>query len=93
MSLDLSPMDRFLDIDPVARTARVQPGVINYTLQQKLAPHGLCFSPDPVSAHMATIGGSIIENTGGPHALKYGVTYNHVIDVEAVLADGTWSTA
>jgi glycolate oxidase len=88
--IDLSAMDRVLDIDPVARTARVQTGVINYTLQQKLAPHGLCFSPDPVSAHVATIGGNIIENAGGPHALKYGVTYNHVIDVEAVLADGTY---
>ena len=88
--IDLSAMDRILDIDPVARTARVQPGVINHTLQQKLAPHGLCFSPDPVSARVATIGGNIIENAGGPHALKYGVTYNHVIDVEAVLADGTY---
>jgi glycolate oxidase len=87
--LDLSTMDRVLDIDPTARTARVQPGIINADLQQHLAPHGLCFSPDPVSAHLATIGGNIIENAGGPHALKYGVTYNHVLAVEAVLADGT----
>lgn len=87
--IDLSAMNRVLDIDAVARTARVQPGVINYTLQQQLAPHGLCFSPDPVSAHLATVGGNIIENAGGPHALKYGVTYNHVVEVEAVLADGT----
>jgi glycolate oxidase len=87
--LDLSMMDRVLDIDPTARTARVQPGVINAVLQQHLAPHGLCFSPDPVSAHLATIGGNIVENAGGPHALKYGVTYNHVLAVEAVLADGT----
>jgi glycolate oxidase len=87
--IDLSAMNRVLDIDAVARTARVQPGVINYTLQQQLAPHGLCFSPDPVSAHLATVGGNIIENAGGPHALKYGVTYNHVVEVEAVLTDGT----
>src|SRR6202453_2654953 len=87
--IDLSAMNRVLDIDPIARTARVQPGVINYALQQQLAPHGLCFSPDPVSAHLATVGGNIIENAGGPHALKYGVTYNHVLNVEAVLADGT----
>jgi glycolate oxidase len=87
--IDLSTMDRVLDIDPTARTARVQPGVINADLQQHLAPHGLCFSPDPVSAHLATVGGNIIENAGGPHALKYGVTYNHVLAVEAVLADGT----
>lgn len=87
--LDLSQMNQVLDIDPTGRTARVQPGVINSDLQAKLAPHGLVFSPDPVSAHLATIGGNIIENAGGPHALKYGVTYNHVLAVEAVLADGT----
>jgi glycolate oxidase len=87
--LDLSTMDRVLDIDPAARTARVQPGIINADLQQHLAPHGLCFSPDPVSAHLATVGGNIIENAGGPHALKYGVTYNHVLAAEVVLADGT----
>jgi glycolate oxidase len=87
--LDLSEMNRILDIDPTARTARVQPGVINAVLQHELAPHGLCFSPDPVSAHLATVGGNIVENACGPHALKYGVTYNHVFSVEAVLADGT----
>jgi glycolate oxidase len=87
--IDLSTMNRVLDVDPVGRTARVQPGIVNAVLQQHLAPHGLCFSPDPVSAHLATVGGNIIENAGGPHALKYGVTYNHVLAVEAVLADGT----
>jgi glycolate oxidase len=87
--LDLSKMNRVLDIDPTARTARVQPGVINAALQHELASHGLCFSPDPVSANLATVGGNIVENAGGPHALKYGVTYNHVLSVEAVLADGT----
>jgi glycolate oxidase len=87
--LDLSEMNQILGIDPHARSARVQPGVINFDLQQQLAPHGLVFSPDPVSAHLATVGGNIIENAGGPHALKYGVTYNHVISAEAVLADGT----
>jgi glycolate oxidase len=87
--IDLSAMNQVLNIDPTARTARVQPGVINADLQQQLAPHGLCFSPDPVSAHIATVGGNIIENAGGPHALKYGVTYNHVLAVEAVLSDGT----
>lgn len=87
--IDLTKMNQVLDIDPEARTARVQPGVINFDLQEQLAPHKLVFSPDPVSAHLATIGGNIIENAGGPHALKYGVTYNHVLSVEAVLADGT----
>jgi glycolate oxidase len=87
--IDLTEMNQVLDIDPVGRTARVQPGVINSDLQEQLAPHKLVFSPDPVSAHLATVGGNIIENAGGPHALKYGVTYNHVLSCEAVLADGT----
>jgi glycolate oxidase len=87
--IDLTRMDQVLDIDPAARIARVQPGVINAGLQQQLAPHGLVFSPDPVSANLATVGGNIIENAGGPHALKYGVTYNHVLAAEVVLADGT----
>ncbi|HZC90042.1 MAG TPA: FAD-linked oxidase C-terminal domain-containing protein [Mycobacterium sp.] len=87
--IDLTRLNQVLEIDPEARTARVQPGVINSDLQQQLAPHGLVFSPDPVSARLATVGGNIIENAGGPHALKYGVTYNHVLSVEAVLADGT----
>src|ERR1700728_4247158 len=86
--IDLTKMNQVLDIDTAARTARVQPGVINSDLQEQLAPHKLVFSPDPVSAHLATVGGNIIENAGGPHALKYGVTYNHVLSVEAVLADG-----
>ncbi|MEE6177860.1 FAD-binding oxidoreductase [Mycobacterium sp. 050134] len=87
--IDLTRMNQVLDIDPEARFARVQPGVINSDLQERLVPHKLVFSPDPVSAHLATIGGNIIENAGGPHALKYGVTYNHVLAVEAVLADGS----
>lgn len=90
--LDLSGLNRILDIDVAHRRARVQPGVVNSDLQAALAPHGLCFSPDPVSAHIATVAGNIIENAGGPHALKYGVTYNHILSVEVVLPDGTVTT-
>jgi len=87
--IDLSGMNQLISVDTEARTARVQPGIVNNTLQEALAPQGLCFSPDPVSSHFATVGGNIIENAGGPHALKYGVTYHHVLEAEAVLADGT----
>jgi glycolate oxidase len=90
--LDLSAFDRLLDVDVTGRRARVEPGIINGDLQQQLAAHGLCFSPDPVSAPMSTVGGNIIENAGGPHALKYGVTYNHVLSVDVVLPDGTTMT-
>ena len=90
--LDLSGLNQILDIDAENRCARVEPGVINSDLQAALAPHGLCFSPDPVSAHLATVGGNIIENAGGPHALKYGVTYNHILSVDVVLPDGSKAT-
>jgi glycolate oxidase len=90
--LDLSGLDQILDIDAENRRARVEPGVVNSDLQAALAPHGLCFSPDPVSAHLATVGGNIIENAGGPHALKYGVTYNHILSVNLVLPDGSTAT-
>jgi glycolate oxidase len=90
--LDLSGLDSILEVDVENRRARVEPGVINSNLQEALAPHGLCFSPDPVSAHLATVGGNVIENAGGPHALKYGVTYNHVVSVDVVLPDGSTTT-
>ena len=90
--LDLTGLNQILDIDAENRRARVETGVVNSDLQTALAPHGLCFSPDPVSAHLATIGGNIIENAGGPHALKYGVTYNHVLSVNVVLPDGSTVT-
>lgn len=90
--LDLSGLNQIIHVDVENRCARVEPGVINSDLQTALAPHGLCFSPDPVSAHLATVAGNIIENAGGPHALKYGVTYNHILSVDVVLPDGSTVT-
>lgn len=87
--LDLSGLNQIRQVDVEGRYARVEPGVVNSDLQDHLAPYGLCFSPDPVSAHLATVGGNIIENAGGPHALKYGVTYNHIVSVDLVLPDGS----
>ena len=86
--LDLRPLDRVLAVDPARREAIVEPGVLNGELNTRLAPLGLCFSPDPASAALATIGGNIAENAGGPHCLKYGVTVHHVKAVECVLAGG-----
>ncbi|VEG57608.1 FAD/FMN-dependent dehydrogenase [Mycolicibacterium aurum] len=90
--LDMSGLNQILHVDAEKRCARVEPGVINSDLQAALVPYGLCFSPDPVSAHLATVAGNIIENAGGPHALKYGVTYNHILSVDVVLADGSART-
>jgi len=82
-------LNRILDIDPVNRVAVVEPGVINTALSEATAQHGLQFVPDPSSQKVCTIGGNVAENAGGPHCLAYGVTTNHVLGVEVVLADGS----
>ena len=82
-------MDRILDVDPVARVAWVQPGVLNLDLSRAVAAHGLHFAPDPSSQQSCTIGGNVANNSGGPHCLAYGVTSAHVLAVEVVLGDGS----
>jgi glycolate oxidase len=83
----LTRMDKIIEIDPVDRTALVEPGVINLELSEATLPGGHFFAPDPSSQRACTIGGNVAENSGGPHCLKYGVTTNHVIGLEVVLAD------
>ena len=84
----LQRMRRIIAIDPVARTATVEPGVVNATLTRAATPHGLHYAPDPSSQTACTIGGNVAENAGGPHCLKYGVTMNHVLAATVVLPDG-----
>jgi glycolate oxidase len=67
----------------------VQPGVILERLQQTVEGEGLFYPPDPNSQAFCSIGGNLAHNAGGPRALKYGVTSNYVLAVQAVLADGT----
>jgi len=86
--LDLRGMNRVLEIDPEQRSVLVEPGLLNGALQTELAPYGLCFSPDPASAPLSSIGGNIAENSGGPHCFKYGVTVHHVAGIDCVLAGG-----
>ena len=83
-----SKMDQILDINTKDRYAVVQPGVINQELQNALAPHGFFYPPDPGSIMTATLGGNIAQNAGGPRCLKYGVTMDYVLGIEAVLSDG-----
>jgi glycolate oxidase len=85
----LTRMERIFDIDPIDRTALVQPGVINLELSEAVADLGLFFAPDPSSQKACTIGGNVAENSGGPHCLKYGVTTNHILGLEVVLPDGS----
>jgi len=70
----------------------VEPGVVNARLSAAAAVHGLQYAPDPSSQTACTIGGNVAENAGGPHCLKYGVTTNHVLALEVVLADGRVTT-
>jgi glycolate oxidase len=84
----LTRMKRILEINLRDRYAVVEPGVVNAWLTQALKGTGYHYAPDPSSQGSCTIGGNVATNSGGPHTLKYGVTVNHVLGVEAVLADG-----
>jgi glycolate oxidase len=85
----LTRMNRILQIDLRNRFAIVEAGVPNIQLSRALAGSGYHFAPDPSSQGASTIGGNVATNAGGPHTLKYGVTVNHVIGLEAVLGDGS----
>ena len=87
--LSLAKFMRILDIDPLARTVRVQPGVRNLAISEAVAPHGLYYAPDPSSQIACTIGGNVAENAGGVHCLKYGLTVHNVLRVRVALIDGT----
>ncbi len=84
----LNRLNRILSIDPVNRLAVVEPGAVNVTLTRAAGAYGLHYAPDPSSQTACTIGGNVAENSGGPHCLKYGVTLNHVVALEVILASG-----
>jgi glycolate oxidase len=84
----LTRMKEILEINLRDRYAVVQPGTVNVWLTNALKGTGFHYAPDPSSQGACTIGGNVATNSGGPHTLKYGVTVNHVLGVEAVLADG-----
>jgi glycolate oxidase len=86
--LDLRSLNRVLRVDAARCEAVVQPGVINGDLNAQLASLGLCYSPDPASSSISTIGGNIATNAGGPHCLKYGATFHHVSGIACALATG-----
>ena len=86
--IGLNRLNRILELDPVARIAVVQPGVINLDVSRAAAPHGLYYAPDPSSQPVCTIGGNVAFNSGGAHCFRYGMTVNHVLGLTAVLPDG-----
>ena len=88
VALVLTEMNRILDIDTSNLTARVQPGVILNDLKAAVEEKGLFYPPDPASAKFATIGGSVAVNSGGLNSIKYGVTKDYVLSLEAVNVKG-----
>ncbi|MDD5100993.1 MAG: FAD-linked oxidase C-terminal domain-containing protein, partial [Syntrophales bacterium] len=90
--LEFSRMKEIQEIDGTGLRARFQPGVITLHFSDAVAERGLYYPPDPGSDRSATLGGTIAENAGGPHCLKYGVTTNYVMGMEVVLPDATCIT-
>jgi glycolate oxidase len=85
----LTRMKQIVEINLRDRYAVVEPGVVNIWLTNALRGTGYHYAPDPSSQGACTIGGNVATNSGGPHTLKYGVTVNHTLGIEAVTADGT----
>ncbi|MBI5417313.1 FAD-binding protein [Candidatus Poribacteria bacterium] len=86
--ISLTRMNRIIEIDEKNLIAIVEPGVITSDLQKEVESRGLFYPPDPASVRMCTIGGNIAENSGGLRAIKYGVTGDYCLGLEAVLPTG-----
>ncbi|WP_461564145.1 FAD-linked oxidase C-terminal domain-containing protein [Synechococcus sp.] len=87
-----SRMRQVLSVDLANQCITVQPGVINSWVTRAVSGDGFYFAPDPSSQVACSVGGNVAENSGGVHCLKYGVTSNHVLELEVVLPDGTITT-
>jgi glycolate oxidase len=89
MVISFARMNRIVATDLLNERATLEPGVVNLEITQAVERQGYFYAPDPSSQRACTIGGNVAENSGGPHTLAYGVTTNHVLGLEAILADGT----
>ena len=88
VTLSLAKFNRIIEVDPLARTARVQCGVRNLAISEAATPFGLYYAPDPSSQIACTIGGNVAENSGGVHCLKYGLTVHNVLRVRGYTIEG-----
>ena len=86
--LVMSRFKHILSIDPLARSARLQPGVRNLAISEAASFCGLYYGPDPSSQIACSIGGNVAENSGGVHCLKYGLTTHNLLKVEMVTVEG-----
>jgi FAD/FMN-containing dehydrogenase/Fe-S oxidoreductase len=82
-------LHQILDIDPVGRTVRVQPGVVLDQLNRAVDAHGLQFGPDVATASRANLGGMIGNNSAGSHSIVHGKTIDHVRRLDVILSDGS----
>ena len=92
VALSLERMERIVAVDAANRAVVAEPGVINQSLQDSVKPHGYFWPPDPSSAAYSTIGGNLATSAGGPHAVKYGTTRDHVLGLKAVTGAGSMIT-
>ncbi|MCP9442589.1 MAG: FAD-binding oxidoreductase [Nitrospira sp.] len=91
--LDVSRMNRVLEINREELWARVQPGIVLAELNKQLARQGLLFGPDPSSGDMCKLGGMLANNSAGPHTLRYGSVKDNVHRLRLCLASGVWLDA
>jgi len=88
VALSTERMTRIIRVDVANRVLVTEPGVLNENVQFAVKPHGLFWPPDPSSAAYSTVGGNIATSAGGPHAVKYGTTRDHVLGLTAVIGTG-----
>jgi D-lactate dehydrogenase len=88
VALSLERMQRILSVDAANRVIVAEPGVVNESVQDAARVHGFFWPPDPSSAAYSTIGGNLATSAGGPHAVKYGTTRDHVLGLKAVTGGG-----
>jgi FAD/FMN-containing dehydrogenase/Fe-S oxidoreductase len=91
--LDVSRLNRVLEVNYEERWARVQPGIVLAELNKQLARDGLLFGPDPSSGDMCKLGGMLANNSSGPHTLRYGAVKDNVLRLRTCLVSGTWVDA
>lgn len=85
-------LDQVLEINPAEQWVRVQPGIVLDQLNLELKPYGFQFGPDPASSNRACLGGIVSNNSTGSHSILYGMTADHVLEMNVILSDGSMTT-
>jgi len=92
IALSMERMLNIISVDPANRVIVAEPGVLNQSVQDAAKPYGFFWPPDPSSAMFSSIGGNIATSAGGPHAVKYGTTREHILGLKAVTGAGDFIT-